>query len=247
MTSRDINLVRDGIQEAVCEIRFDSAHAGELALGRLADAVPWRGWTQVRLPAADLPAQLRSMDQNLRFQPSFELKPTADATGSVRIGQNAISWHQLAPYRGWTEFQPSVRQAVEVLFSSLSGVRIVRAGLRYINTLNVDQHHVTSPHNLDLQISAGGESIREAFTLIYRRHFDQTHVTQVTVATPEYVQAPKTGAFSVLVDVDVFSPDSIYLPDSSAVAAWIENAHDYLKDRFFSLLPEDVIEKLRKS
>ena len=64
-------LKHDAILEANFEIRFDAdpSSVAEIFLGRVADAGEWRGFTQRRLPMADIPAPVRRADPSLRFQP----------------------------------------------------------------------------------------------------------------------------------------------------------------------------------
>src|SRR5688572_6634063 len=90
-------LKHDAIVEALLEVRFQTTTIPEVLFGRLADYAPWKGFTQVRLPAYDLPALMRQADPNLRFQPLFELRDEQNKQ-AVRLGGRVLSYHKLAPY-----------------------------------------------------------------------------------------------------------------------------------------------------
>jgi hypothetical protein len=90
-------LKNDAIIEALFEIRFDMESVPELLYGRLADHSGWRSLEQRRLPAYDIPAPMRQVDENLRYQPVFELNDSA-RNSSIRIGPQVLSFHQRQPY-----------------------------------------------------------------------------------------------------------------------------------------------------
>jgi uncharacterized protein (TIGR04255 family) len=246
MESDGLHLRVNGIKEAVCEVRFSAIQAPEVVLGRLADAHPWRNLPQVRLPAADIPAALRSMDPSLRYQASYEI-PNPDGDGFVRIGPNVLSIHQVAPYEGWGVFKPRIVEAVQAICEHLPEATVERVGLRYINLLNEQDHMITSPHNLKLSITTGNdERVREQFVVNYRRELDETHLCQVGIATPDYAAGPVSEPFSVVVDVDVFTPDFVRMSNFDDTIEWIEVAHDIVKKQFFALWPQDILEKLKR-
>lgn len=246
MKSDDLHLKIDGIKEAVCEIRFTAPQSLEIIVGRLADARSWRDQVQTRLPSADIPAQLRAIDPALRFQPSLEVSAPSGG-GFVRIGPSSLSIHQTAPYKGWTVFQPAISDAIHAFREQLPDARIERVGLRYINLLNERDHLITRPHNLKLKILVGDNlPVDDAFAVNYRRMPSAGHICQVGVATREYTAGPAEEPFSVVVDVDVFTPEPLQFSTEGEALSWIEGAHNHLKDEFFSLWPDDILQKLRR-
>ena len=246
MISSDLHLKVDGIKEAICEIRFNAPQSPEVVLGRLADSRAWRDHEQKRLPAADLPAALREVDQNLRYQPILEVAAVS-RRGFLRIGPYALSIHQTEKYEGWTTFQPAIKEAVDSIYEALPAASIERIGLRYINLLNEHDHLITKPHNLRLSIkTADNISVVDSFVVNYRRNKSPRHVCQVCVATPEYTAGPSPDNFSVAVDIDVFTTNFIQISNESDVMNWIEDAHLYLKEEFFDLWKDDVIQKLKR-
>lgn len=73
MTRVPKKLKNDSIVDAICELRFDCKElreAPELVVGFLASNSAWRGFERQKLPAADIPEQIRTTDPNLQNQPT---------------------------------------------------------------------------------------------------------------------------------------------------------------------------------
>lgn len=247
MREAEIHLKQDGIKEALFEIRFESPITPEVVIGRLTDAEGWAGFNAVRMVTADIPPQLRDIDLNMRYAPSYELV-RSETNELIRIGPKSLSYHRLAPYPGWTTHFPAVRDVVETLFSKIQTITPTRLGFRYVNALNGPDHLIEVASNLALKIAIGdGEGFEpDSFALNYKRQNELGHVEQVQVATPDYVQGQSGPSdFSVLVDIDIFTPDAYSVVGQEDVLAWIETAHDLLKQNFFKLLPNSTIEQLR--
>jgi uncharacterized protein (TIGR04255 family) len=247
MSVAGIHLKQDGIKEALFEIRFDTPIVPEAVIGRLTDAEAWSDFAPSRMPTADIPQQLRQMDANLRFTPSYELS-RGSSNELIRIGPSVLSYHRLAPYPGWAAHFPALKLVIETLFVKLATFNPVRLGFRYVNALNGPDHHIAAASDLALRIVAGDGHgfVPPSFALSYRHQHQASHVEQVQVATPDYV-LPQQGQpdFSVLVDIDIFTPDFYPITDAANVLAWIDTAHDLLKENFFKLLPTAIIEELR--
>ena len=90
------------------------------------------------------------------------------------------------------------------------------------------------------------QSVSGPFVVNYRRQPDSSHICQVGVATPEYATGPSQEPFSVVVDVDVFTPEHMETPISTDAISWIESAHNILKDEFFALWPDDILQQLKR-
>lgn len=247
MSFAGIHLRQDGIKEALFEIRFNTPITPEVVIGRLTDSEVWRDFTASRMPSADMPQQLRQIDPNLRFAASYELS-RAGRSELIRIGPNSLSYHRLAPYPGWVEHFPALEQVVKTLFETIAPLVPVRLGFRYVNALNSADHKIAAASDMALKIAVGDVAsfVPASFALNYRHQSQAGHVEQVQVATPDYIQAqPSQPEFSVLVDIDIFTPDSYPITDMDCVMTWIDKAHDLLKENFFKLLPTAIIEELR--
>jgi uncharacterized protein (TIGR04255 family) len=236
-------LKEDAIVEALFEIRFEPPTTAipELFFGKLAES--WRGFSSHRLPAADFPAPMKRLDENLRYQPSFELR---DVSGNrfVRFGSFVFTYHQLAPYPGWDVFGRELKNAAAALFSAIPNISIKRMGLRYINALEV-KHGVFGVDQLKLSIKTGGADLKESLNLNYLVPLANECSAMVRLATPDLIQGNLPERSSFIFDIDVFTSGKFEASSVTAAKDWLDKAHKEEKTIFFSLLREDIIEQLR--
>lgn len=244
METDSIRLARDGIKEAVCELRFESRLTPELVIGRLVDASAWAGRETVRLSTADIPNQLRQVDENLRYAPSYQLN-AENGHSFVRIGPASVSCHRTAPYPGWDSFGPTVDHTIEALFASVPSAVVSRMGFRFVNGLTAAEHHIGRASDLNILIAAGDQPVTDDFVLVFTKALTSDHTVQLTIATPRYVQGPVVSGFDLLIDVDVMTPVGHYISEAAHAIAWVEEAHRLLKQEFFRLIPAEVIDKLK--
>lgn len=240
---------RDTIAEALCEIRFscsEGAQIPELVMGKLAGAQPWTTFNKVRLPISDIPASMRILDPNLKYQPSLELR-SPDGLALVKIGESVLSVHRLAPYPGGDAFEIEVQQALNVLFSSLSAMHLVRLGLRYINVFTREEHGVTSVSDLDQSVTVAGSPLVTPVNLNYFKTHGPEHTSLVRIAAPEFVAGPMAKPFTALVDVDVFTPAGFNCSDLEHAKRWLSEARVMEKREFFSLFTQSLREQLIES
>lgn len=242
MKSIPDKLAVDGIVEALLEVRFETSGLPELVIGQLANVSKWKGHTPVRLPAADIPAPIRSLDKGVRFQPLIQLNG-ADGHDVVKIGEHVISRHALVTYPGWEAFRPRLVEVLQTLFQQVADFRPTRLGFRYINLLN-DRHYIDGLQSLDLSVSVADSQLHEPFNLNFRRRPTDAHDIMMRIASPEFVTSSTTD-FKVLIDVDVFTEASAALVDLESCLAWLDDAHILLKKAFFELLREETIDRLK--
>jgi len=234
-------LKNDAIVEAIFEIRFETATIPEILFGRLADYEPWRAFTQLRLPTYEIPAPLRQVDPNLRFQAVYEL---FNEHLAVRVGPQVISYHRRVPYEGWERFQPEVRETITGLFEKADGLVIRRLGLRYLNALRSDLHSIGSISDLDLEIQVASERVLANVNLNFTVDVASDTACTVRIATPEFIQGKLPPNSSVYVDVDVFTKDGFETKERSPVESWVAVAHGKEKEEFFRLLTDRSVKAL---
>jgi uncharacterized protein (TIGR04255 family) len=240
-------LKHDAIVEATFEVRFDSeiSSVAEVLLGRLADNPTWNGFTQRRLPAADIPAGLRRVDPNLRYQAAIELvSPTSDRR--VGIGPQNLSFSRVAPYPGWDEkFGAEVEEVADILFRIVPKISVTRLGLRYVNALRSDLHGITGIESLDLKISLGAEALTQKLNVNYSVQVSADTLCTVRIASVDLAQGGIPENTTVIADLDVYTDDGYQTSDSTKVKAWCAAAHRAEKLNFFRLLTSETIKHLR--
>jgi uncharacterized protein (TIGR04255 family) len=236
-------LKHDAIVEALFELRFDTATSPEFLFVRLSEFEPWKPFNQSRLPAYSIPEAVRKLDQNLRFQPIFELIEPQNQR-SVRIGPNVLSYHLRSPYVGWAEFSKELANVVNALFMKADRLIVTRLGLRYLNALNGANHGIHGLDDLDLSLSIGGERITGGTNLNVWANSAADISCMVRIATPQFVTGSLPAETTVLADIDVFTPDQYRTENPGDVLAWTREAHDAEKREFFVLLTDQTITNL---
>jgi uncharacterized protein (TIGR04255 family) len=232
-------LKNDPIVEALYEVRFTSDEITEVVLGKLASN--WKEFKTTRLPLAEVPSPLREQDPNLAHQPLWQLQAT-DGSRLIKFGPRVFSYHALQTYPGWSKFEPELNQAADVLFENLGTATVNRYGFRYLNVMTKD-HLVSSVAQLNFSIQLAGKAITYPLNLNYQQVHSPQHTSVVRVASKEFVQNP-SAELAAVIDVDIFTPPDFTSADRDGAGQWVRDAHDFLKEDFFTLLPEPLIDSL---
>jgi len=241
-------LKEDAIVESLCDIRFSASSdvPEEVILGWLIDSVPWKGWSMRRLPSSDIPAVIRRSEEQLRFQPSVELR-NPDNARIVRIGSNILTLHFTGPYPGWDALRPKLAEAVELLFVRVPSISISRLALRYINAFEESRHKVNSVYELDLAVTIGDRRLDAPLNLNFMEIPTRFHTVMTRIASVEFVKGNLSKNVSAVADIDVFSCSDFSAENASDVMSWMDEAHDLEKDAFFTLLPDKVAQELKEN
>ena len=239
-------LKTDAILEAVLEVRFepDPNLVPEILFGRFADVDEWRGFKQVRLPTADIPAPIRRADPALRYQPSVELV-SADGGVSVRIGPQVIAYSRRGHYPGWEVFGAELARSVDRLFRILPNANVRRLGLRYINAVRSDAHGISSVADMDISIAVAGSSVTSSLNLNFKTDVNTNHEAMSRIATVDLAEGFIPDNATIIVDIDVYTGKSFSTQSIEEVKSWIDAAHQKEKERFFKVLGQRATQRLR--
>jgi uncharacterized protein (TIGR04255 family) len=242
-----VKLRDDAIVEALLEIRFEMSTLPEIFFGRMAEYAPWKLLQQRRMPAYEIPAVMRQVNPQLRYQPVFELIPVeTDQKRAIRIGPQVLSYHRMQPYVGWKRFKPELNEAIAGLFRKADGLTVRRLGLRYLNALRTDVHAIRSVSDLDLKLDIANERVSGNVNINFNVDVASNTIGTVRVATPEFIQGSLPANTSVYIDVDVFTQEGFETQEQDVVTSWIEDAHTKEKEQFFRLLTPQTIQLLKE-
>jgi uncharacterized protein (TIGR04255 family) len=246
VTELPIKLKQDAIVEAILEIRFVSNELGEIVVGRLSDASLWSGYTTNRLGSSNLPEVIREADESLRYSPVIERR-SQNGADSARVGSHVISYHAYMPYPGWDEFHSRLNSVVELLFEKLPSVSVKRLGFRYVNFILSSKHEVSGFSELSLAVDLKGEKIDKGVNLNLGGDYSDMHRVMSKIASKDFVALNVVPEDLVcVIDVDVFTPAGYSTNNAADVNSWIDSAHIYEKQAFFSFLTEETINKLKE-
>jgi uncharacterized protein (TIGR04255 family) len=235
----------DAIIEALCMLRFSAPELAEVVIGRLSDVVNQQEYTAVRLPLADIPAPVRNADPQLRMQPILELRHK-DKKRLVRLSESVISFHVVGEknYCGWSMFREELQAIFGNVFNKLSRVDVKGIGFRYVNAIVQPRHYISDAHDLKLELKVAGERLTCPVNINYVDSKDGSHVITTRIAHPTFVQGKLPSNTSVIIDVEVNTPNDFKLTTLEAVNTWIDAAHEFEKEAFFKLIPDEVLKQL---
>lgn len=239
-------LKKDAILEAILELRFetDDESMAELTYGALARLPEWKAFRIARLPTADIPAQMRQVDPNVRYLPAFELT-SPDGRIVVRIGRNMFLYSCRSVYPGWQALKPSLMRVVAHLFATIPNVKVTRIGMRYVNALRSDAHGVSGVQDLSVKSEVAGTPITNSINLNFRTTPTSGIEIMSRIATVDLAEGAPPENTTVLVDIDVSTPAQFSTADQQVVERWVVDAHEEEKKNFFKILGIDLTERLR--
>ena len=166
---------------------------------------------------------------------------SSDGTKIHQAHVNGFSMSQLAPYPHWDEFRSEARRRWNIYCSVAKPAKIVRAGVRYINRIDIPlplndfgDYLQTGPHlsphlpqglsNYFMQLEIPLENIKSLATI-----------------NETIIQPAKPDVVSIVLDIDIFRTDE--LPDSDdGVWAFIEQLREVKNDLFEACITDKARE-----
>ena len=145
-----------------------------------------------------------------------------------------LSYHITGAYPGWPIFSGEIKNTLDALVTKIKLGRFSRIGLRYINVLHPNEHFVGGIGDTNIKVSVDSEVIKDSMTVAYNRTAE-AHVVTVRIATPDLVTGALRAGFSLLCDIDVYTPAALHVAGKDDAIAWIEEAHALEKKEFFKI------------
>jgi uncharacterized protein (TIGR04255 family) len=123
------------IKEAVAEIRFDSNVPADAVFGIIYQALKKDFREAKPLSILNVPAEIRTADQGLAFQPHYRLQNDVSV---VLIGPKVISVGMRGDYPGWTDHSKRIKDTLDQFNQTGIPTKVLRVGLRYISFFAFD-------------------------------------------------------------------------------------------------------------
>lgn len=236
-------LGKEPLIECVWEIRFSSnvQSVGSVLPGLIFSAFDKEFKDITPLSAANLPAELRKKDPNLRYVATVRLegKPYA-----IQVGEHVVSLVCQQPYTGWAEFGNKIRHLIKVLQNTQLLTTPERFSLKYVDLLPSDIAGTVSSLETVIRI-ANRDITTTAHPVLLRaeeKHDEFINITQIASGVTAKTQTGEKIS-GILVD-----NDTIYSHADGdfwgAVDRNLNPMHDLNKKLFFELLTDVTIEKL---
>lgn len=239
-----VALKSDTIAECVFEVRFAPGNpsVAELLPGIIFQRL--NSWlsTSLQLPTAQIPAAMRAMDPNMRYQPTHALEGKG-----VRVvfGPQELAIAFARPYPGWSVVRPRILECVELVARTGLTGQPERCGLKYVNLLTGGRD-AFDISQLKIRIELDGFTLSNSLG-VHAEVQLQGCVSIIDVLSgatvTSNVQGHNVTNTGVVVSVDTqhAGPYRDFLKELPDV---LDLVHNTEKQVYFSLLQKDTLEKL---
>jgi uncharacterized protein (TIGR04255 family) len=224
------------IQEAIFEVRFDTAIPGDAIFGICYNEFKADFSQVVKSPLLEIPDSIRLSDPNLIFSPHYKL---VKDNFLLQIGPRVFSVVNLKEYGGWEVFSKSILEAFEKIKKTGIISKVLRVALRYVNVF--ENTNIFDKSSLKLQINE--EPLNFESADLTAEIVTDKCVCRTKIANNATIKIGEKAISGSLIDIDVVyksSYENIY----NELPSVIEAAHIDEKIVFFRLLLEDYINSL---
>lgn len=236
-------LRKDPILEAVAEFRFkpsDALSASAILPGLLYPQVRAQFPTLKPLPVTQLPAQVRSLDTNLKYAPMYHL------IGDRRIliiGDRSLAVSVEAPYPGWSDFKDLITSVWSLTRDSGVIGEVERVSIKYTNLLeaplNSDHFALTN-----IRVTLGDTLLSVEPGQLQTEIKSGSHVTLVNLMLQGTASNSKDGTTRdgavLIVDSILMGPFADFWERTSE---YLEQVHTTEKSTFFKLLSDETLKR----
>ena len=248
------------LKEAVCEFRFESGTAWDLAVpgliySELSDEFP------KRLPTAGAsfgatfiigPEGIRQeVSQQAEFHHQIDQQQGLrfwrdDDAGVIRISPNLLSVSHYPPYPSWDGYLPIIRKALDAYKLVAEPQGLQRIGLRYINEFKFSADLLDLEDYFDFYPFTGSRMPNDYMSFIiglqleFSSGRDLLKIQMMTGARDDDNQLP------IQFDLDYFlaTPGQIKFEN---VFGWLDEAHTHIEDTFEGALTDKLRERFEET
>ena len=236
-------LGKEPLIDTIFELRFDSVVPVSSVLpGILFNKLP--GTKEiVKLPAAQLPEQLRATDPNLQFAP---LTSISCGNFVYLISDRSLAVACKMPYPGWTAFKAAILDAMKHLEAAKIVSSVKRCGLKYVDL--IPSKSITDKASLvNLTLTVGEHTLKgETFQIrVEIPKKDIINVVQI-VSSAEVMASNGSKKEGLIIDID--SIVNINSSDMKTILKGLSKSlsilHDVNTQLFFDCLKPETIAAL---
>ncbi|MGI9212760.1 MAG: TIGR04255 family protein [Methylococcaceae bacterium] len=236
-------LKKEPLIEAIWQIQFEPTTdnpIGDLLPGVLFTALrdEYTNLQLLRLPSADIPAQMAQIDPNLRHMAKYRMEDP-NSPFMFQVGDRILTMNCRKPYAGWAAFKERILKLVDVIEGSSLVPTPLRHSLRYIDLLDLDSAPSLKALQASFQIGEWSLANRPIQMRVEIPDDDFNHVVQI--ATPAEAHLPEGLVQGSVIDLET----SFSTPPSGwqDVRTQIDRVHERSKAVFYQqLLTAEAIE-----
>jgi uncharacterized protein (TIGR04255 family) len=243
LNQQPTRLGKEPLLDAIFEIRFDSTAPASSVFPGLLYANLSGEKTLERLPAADIPQAIRSIDPNLQFAPVGRV---AWGNFYVLYSDKSIAIACKMPYSGWDKFKPAIEEVVKQIENARVIHKIDKVSLKYADLIE----RVTFQEQLEainLNVVVAGQQLKtEPFQLrVQVERSNWAHSIQLLAGMT--VSLAEGGTRSgLIVETDTFKIQNNMQMDEfvTQCSGMLDEMHSSNKEVFFDLLTTATLESL---
>jgi uncharacterized protein (TIGR04255 family) len=193
-----------------------------------------------RMPAAEMPLQLRASDPNLRYLPLVKITL---GNYAVMVSDYSVVISCIMPYVGWEAYKLFIKETVTLLSTASLFGELERHSLKYVDLIEAkllaDQLKL-----VNLELSIAGHEVKQEATHVRVEIPENGHIKVLQILTDSaLVNDP--GRSGTIIDVDVIRTISFDVQQYLAnLDSLLEEIHDINKRAFFNCLTKEALESL---
>ncbi len=236
----------DSIREAVVEVRFASNIPSELFLGIIVEAFDssYTYTDRPVKPVPQVPQNLVSSRQEVRIQVGTQSLLYNDKI-IIQILPNSFIFTCLNKYVGWSEYQPEIEKALNIIWQTNRIQRWIRIGMRYIS-----EYPRQDLRNCTKFEFFFGFPETQSDIVAFKSEFSYKGVKVILNLNnhlPLIVHNNEGNRFDLiptsLIDIDVIKEIG-NLTDTLELLKVLEDTHIIEKELYFGLLKDDFLASL---
>jgi uncharacterized protein (TIGR04255 family) len=235
-------LAKQPLIEAIFEMRFKSRAAVSSILPGLLFTKLEGEKSIERLPAAELPQQLRNVDPNLQYAPLLRIQWDAFW---ILIGDRSVGLACRFPYPGWSAFRPAILALVELIREGSIIESVERMALKYTNIFPSELGDASALAKLELRVGEHS-AMKDNFQIRVAVPMDG-FLQIVQIISSGTAKLPDgTSRSGVILDIDTIAitADIPFHEFAGKLADCVDAVHRASKVMFFDCLKSETIRKL---
>lgn len=238
-----IKLAKEPLVDAIFELRFMSEMpASSILPGFLFSQL--KGEKKIeRLPAADLPKQLREADPNLQYAPMVRIHWNSSL---ILISDRSVALACKMPYQGWMVFKQAILDTMNLLKQIDMIKTIQRYSLKYVDLIQSSKiEEQVSFINFDVKL--GQHRLEKENFQIRMEVLKDNHIAAISIVSSATITTMNGDSKSgVIVDIDVIKNIADITQDvfMQTLVDDLEHTHSINKELFFDCLKPETITML---
>lgn len=162
-----------------------------------------------------------------------------DGLAFLRVGENTLSVHHLAPYPTWQGFKPLVHRGFSAYVEAVKPSGLTTVALRYVNKISFDPPRVELSDYFEFYPWVGAKIAEDygpfivGIVIPFEDDRDVLRL-QLAMAEPE-----NTSQLPVLLDLD-YRTSQAQPAAAQAVADWLDVAHKHIEETFEGCIKDSL-------